>query len=697
MLCLQLVSAYCQKVEIRGRVTDYKENPLMFASVGIKDSFDGATADENGEFVFSASQEGRQTLICSYIGYKPFNKEIIVEEGKNIYIEILLDEETAQVAEVVITAGSFEAGDVKRSVVMSSMDIGTTAGATGDITRAIETLPGVQAVGESNGLFVRGGDGSESKVIIDEMAVQNPYFSPVPDLKQRGRFDPFMFSGTVFSTGGYSAQYGQGLSSVLALQSNGLADSTNTGAGLYAYGANIFHVHRWDSTSVYLKGEYNNFAPYYRIFKQITAWEKSPENAGTTLNFRHKFSEDDMLKLYINYSITKLSMKYVSNDTLDQKNLFSLQNNNLYINSTYKRHFKNNLWSAFVGASYSNDRDDAYADSINMSEKEKLSQLKVVITNSSLAILTLSAGSEVRLMNIRGREGSLSGTINDVFAACFLEGNLSITPRLLTRLGVRYEYSDLLVKSNVAPRLSLAYKTGENTQVSFAYGRFYQLPLNDYLYYSHNLSYENAAHYIINFQLMKNRRIFRIELYDKEYRKLVKYGPEGEHVYNNSGFGFARGIDIFWRDQKSIPNADYWISYSFLYTKRLYRDYPVEAVPDFASKHNLSFVYKHWFGIVNSYIGLTYSFASGRPYYNPNRPESEFHMDITPVYSNLSINISKMLSIFGRSSVIYISLDNVTGTSQIFGYHYLPDNRGKIPIQPSSVRSFFIGFFISTY
>ena len=44
---------------------------------------------------------------------------------------------------------------------MRSVDIGTTAGAMGDITGAIEKLPGTQTIGESSGLFVRGGSGSE--------------------------------------------------------------------------------------------------------------------------------------------------------------------------------------------------------------------------------------------------------------------------------------------------------------------------------------------------------------------------------------------------------------------------------------------------------------------------------------------------------------------------------------------------------
>lgn len=369
---------FCQKVELRGKVTDKNGESLPFASVALKGSFDGTTTNEKGEFSFFTAKKGQQTMVGSSIGYESCAKEIYIDD-KEILVELVLSSIITKLEEVTITAGSFEASDVKRAAVMSSRDIGTTAGATGDITKAIETLPGVQAVGESNGLFVRGGSASESQVLIDEMVVQDPYYSPVPDNKQRGHFDPFMFSGTVFSTGGYSALYGQALSSILALKSNGLADSTNTGGGIHAYGTNLFHVHRWENTSIYIKGEYNNLAPYNNTFKQLTEWEKSPENIGTTLTFRQKISKNDMLKFYANYSRTKLSMKYINTDSINHKSLFKLQNDNLYINSTYKKYFKEEEWSVFVGTSYSKNIDDAYIDSTNMSENEELTQGKLLL------------------------------------------------------------------------------------------------------------------------------------------------------------------------------------------------------------------------------------------------------------------------------------------------------------------------------
>ena len=78
-------------------------------------------------------------------------------------------------------------------------------------------MPGAQQIGEQEGLFVRGGTGEETKQFIDGTLVNNPYYTSVPDIATRGRFSPFLFKGTVFSTGGYSALYGQALSSAVIL------------------------------------------------------------------------------------------------------------------------------------------------------------------------------------------------------------------------------------------------------------------------------------------------------------------------------------------------------------------------------------------------------------------------------------------------------------------------------------------------
>src|SRR5664279_1959326 len=203
---------------ISGKVKDTKGHPVPGASISVKDSFDGATSDSTGDYSFNSSDTGIQTLKVSSVGYRAIEVTLKVT-GKTIKMDLQLKEEPNELKAVTISAGSFAAGDKTRGAVMSSLDIATTAGSNADITAALKTLPGTQQVGEQEGLFVRGGTGQETKQFIDGSLVANPYYTSVPDIATRGRFSPFLFKGTVFSTGGYSALYGQALSSVVLLES----------------------------------------------------------------------------------------------------------------------------------------------------------------------------------------------------------------------------------------------------------------------------------------------------------------------------------------------------------------------------------------------------------------------------------------------------------------------------------------------
>jgi len=168
-----------------------------------------------------------------------------------------------------------------------------------------------------------------------------------------------------------------------------------------------------------------------------------------------------------------------------------------------------------------------------------------------------------------------------------------------------------------------------------------------------------------------------------------------DSVYTNSGDGYAKGFDIFWRDKQTLKYGDYWISYSYLDTKRDYRNFPISATPAFAAKHTLSVVYKYFFPKLNLQAGFTFAYNSGRPYYNPDKPSSEFLTDFTKPYRNLSLNASYLTSIFKSFAVVVFSVTNVLGINNVFTYHYSSDGTRRTEVGPTSTRFIFIGTFIN--
>jgi hypothetical protein len=212
------------------------------------------------------------------------------------------------------------------------------------------------------------------------------------------------------------------------------------------------------------------------------------------------------------------------------------------------------------------------------------------------------------------------------------------------------------------------------------------------------LTSEISSHYILNYQIQKDNRTFRIEGYMKAYDQLVKYNGEEPYnptYFNNKGYGDANGLDIFFRDAKTFRNIDYWVSYSFLDTERNYLTYNSAAVPGFASKHNFSFVYKHFIDAIKSQVGFTYSYGSGRYYNDPNK--DGFMNSQLPSYQDFSFN---MAYLFRPQVIFYASATNLLGRDNVFGYQFAdnPNSDGVFEsraIGQPAKRFLFLGVFIT--
>src|SRR5690606_26202672 len=257
---------------------------------------------------------------------------------------------------------------------------------------------------------------------------------------------------------------------------------------------------------------------------------------------------------------------------------------------------------------------------------------------------------------------------NNTIAAASVEADVIFSKKLALKTGVRSDYSELFNELTLAPRVSLAYKTGGNSQMSMAYGNFYQNPNSDILKFSNDLKAASTSHYILNYQFNSDGKIFRAEAYYKDYRDLVKYDTEMvgfDSNFNTNGSAYAKGIDLFWRDDKSFKYLDYWVSYSYLDTKRDYRHFPSAAQPNFANTHNLSLVGKYWLEDWKSQVGLSYGFASGRTYTDLNT--EGFLNAKTKSYNSLSVNWAYLID---QQKILYFSVNNVLGFKNINGYQY---------------------------
>ncbi|HWB27481.1 MAG TPA: TonB-dependent receptor [Chitinophagaceae bacterium] len=723
---LLITSFIYAQTTIKGTVKDNRSRPLAGASVTLKDTYDGATTDSLGNFHFNTTEKGPHIISITSLGYKQYDENVTLS-GTPVIIDASLKEQLDELKAVTVSAGSFAAGDNKRGTVLSSLDVATTAGSNADITAALKTLPGTQQVGEQEGLFVRGGAGYEAKQYIDGTLVNNPYYSSVPDIASRGRFSPFLFKGTVFSTGGYSALYGQALSSVVLLESIDLPEKSEIDASIspLVVGAGTQQLAKNKRSSWGFSYDYVNVGLYFSLVKQTPDYFKLPQFHNGDANFRIKTKNGGIIKYYTTFAKSNLGIRRPDVDSSYLKDAFSLKNINWYNNLSWRENL-NNGWKMNLGASYSTNTDNIAQQvqdqnnqpkqfspytywmnykNFGIDSRQDLSQIKAVFNKKLGGISSINVGAEYWYNYNKFTYNDTLRKLVDNYVAAFTEANVYLTNELAAQIGVRFEHSSVINKSDIAPRISLAYKTGKDAQVSLAYGQFYQKPENNQLFYTTNVGFTKATHYIINYQKMNTQRIFRVEAYYKTYADLIKTVPVGYnyYAYNNSGKGYARGIDVFFRDKKTIKNLDYWISYSYIDTKRNYLNYTEELQPNYAATHTASIVTKRFFQDLKMGVNLTYTFATGRPYYNflVDNSGKYFIQDQgkTKPYNSLNFSAEWVPSV-GKTNaktfiVLFASVTNVLGYNAVYGYNYSYNGLFKQPVEPPAKRFYFIGCFLS--
>ncbi|MEZ5020134.1 MAG: carboxypeptidase-like regulatory domain-containing protein [Bacteroidales bacterium] len=487
------------QVRVRGQVNDEGGLPLPGANVMIRDTYDGTTTDTAGVFEFETAETGRQVLVVSFIGYRTWEQEIELSDTL-APVTVVLEEQPGEIKAVVITAGSFDSGDLSRPVVLKPMDIATTPSAVGDIYGALTTLPGAQIVGNEGGLYVRGGEGYETKTFIDGMQVASPYMSRLPDLPTRSRFSPVLFTGTTFSTGGYSAEYGQALSSAVNLRTTGLAEKSQGAVSVMSVGVSGSYTHRMENASLAGTLQYINMKPYYSLVKQNIDYIRYPVQTQGTLLFRQKYRRNGLLKVFGSFDTGSSTTSYSITGDPEFPSVIAQQSGNYYLNAVYNDELGGD-WRIMTGLALGADGTTTGIDANELSEKVRSLDHRVTLTGHVTPSVKLKAGEEVSAYKYRWSyyaHDSLqtygAGFIYPEYAL-FAESEININDRFVARAGFRGEFSPLLQEWQLVPRVSMAYHTGDYSQVSVAYGMFRQRPENRYLIFSHELQSEGHAYY----------------------------------------------------------------------------------------------------------------------------------------------------------------------------------------------------------
>jgi hypothetical protein len=713
------------QTKISGKVT-FKNKGVGEVNVTLKDTYDGATTDANGNFSFETSEKGNHMLVFTHPKYIDVEKPIVID-NQEVSVNAELKEQINEIDAVVVSAGSIEASDRKRATaLLTPIDIYTTAGADGQISSALNYLPGVQKVGETEGLFVRGGTGTESKIFMDGSLINNYFSSSVPGIAGRDRFNTSLFKGNIFSSGGYSALYGQALSGALMLESVDLPDQSSYDFGVSPIFWNAGFQKLSDNKNYSFGATlgYSNLKLMQEAFNFNTNFTDAPRGLNGDFNFRIKTKSGGFFKYYGMYDSNRMGVQTESLEPEDYDlSLVKLKGKNTYHNLSFKQKFGKYLLNA--GASYSFNKSDldfsTQKNEIETGNTKLLTDgnyinFKAVLERKINKISALRGGFELNSTNEKlNFNDFVEKNYKDLISAAFVETDLGFSNQLSAKIGVRAEHSSYLGKSNIAPRLALAYRFAKDWTTSFAYGLFYQNPESKYINGPANLSFQQSQHYIFQVQRTTDRRSLRFEAFYKKYDDLLKVKNleyvDGQNQYvqtadNNSGNGYAKGLELFWRDKKTFENIDYWISYSFLDSKRDFLNYPVSLKPNFASEHTISAVAKRFVPKWKTGFNLSYTYAKGRPYYDIATKDVNGELKYfvrnegsLRDYNALNFSVNYLPNLGKKDAkaftVLVLSVTNALGSKNIYGYNFSMDGSRNSAVVPPVNTFVFIGAFIS--
>tara|TARA_Y100000814_G_scaffold288861_2_gene260942 strand:+ start:586 stop:1695 length:1110 start_codon:yes stop_codon:yes gene_type:complete len=204
---------------IRGLVYDEVFEPAMGASILVTNSDFYAVSDINGLFIIPDLPFGTYELHVSYIGYKLSIVEITVSSKNTDMLKIYLEEESTQLDNINLNAEREEKkNEVNISVLkLTSKTINQlpSIGGEPDVAQFLQVLPGVVFTGDQGGqLYIRGGAPIHNKVLLDGMTIYSPFHS----IGFFSVFDTDLIKKVDVYTGGFGAQYGGRISSIMDIQ-----------------------------------------------------------------------------------------------------------------------------------------------------------------------------------------------------------------------------------------------------------------------------------------------------------------------------------------------------------------------------------------------------------------------------------------------------------------------------------------------
>lgn len=591
------------QITISGHLKDPETKELLlYSKIFIVEIGKGVLTNEYGFFSIQVPKRESYTLLISSTGHE--NTTVTIKGDTSIQEDFFV-KSTQELQEVVVKARKSEGEEMIRNTEVSVMRLNIkeakmlpAIGGETDVLKVAQLMPGINRGTEGGtNFFVRGGDGDQNLILVDEATVYNPghlfgFFSV---------FNPDVIKDMTIYKGGFPAVYSGRLSSITDIRTiDGDKNKFHVNGGIGMLSSRIaIEGPLWkNKASFMIAGRRSYIDKVLQLAKQEVPYYFYDLNAKIHINI----SKNN--KLYLSSYFGNDILRY-QGDGSDSSNTFGfgfslgnftqtirwnhIFNPKLFSNlslihtqfqyNIYGSFYENNILIKSAVEDYGLKYDFQYFK--NTTTKFNYG---VQFINHNFRPNAVSTSGEITEF-LKNKKGQLQSTYE---SNVYLEVKHTLNDRIKADGGISLPFS--FVKNKVyfgiSPRFNLAYQLNENQTFKFSYSRMYQfmhrvssssaaLPTDLWYPISKNIkpqiADQVAVSYTVNFPKLKT--YFVVEEYYKFMQNLTEYREGSQLILNDKfeefliqGTGWSTGTEfLLKKDEGKITG---WIGYTLSFTKR---------------------------------------------------------------------------------------------------------------------------------
>lgn len=685
---LLFLSITCLKVSaqvngtIRGNVKDKNtQETLVGAVISIAGTTVGTATDIEGNYKISLPV-GIYNVSVSILGYVPLIKyNISLTSGNDQLVNFELERSAAELGEVTVTFDKGKSAVATDMVTplsvqqLTTEEIKSNPGGSFDVSRVVQTLPGVGGSGGGaarNDIIIRGGAPNENVYYMDgiEIPVLNHFQTQGSSGGAQGILNVSFIEDVKLSSSAFDAKYDNALASTFVItqrQGNpekiagnarlSFTEAVATLEGPLGKKSNFLLSGRKSYLDYLFKLIDLPIRPNFYDFQYKLTHQLNSKTTLTALglgaidNFSFGTTKDASPENeYLRRSLPVINQwNYTTGFTL--KRLVT----NGYINMALSRNMFNNELDRFEDAQYNNEQKRNFK--LRSQEMENKFRIDV---NKYINGWKIAYGGVVQYVKYNTElfnklsEPIYDSTGNVLFPGSIrFESNIEFfkygafgevaknifNEKLLVSFGWRTDMNSFMKNGNnplntLSPRLSLAFHLSPKIDLTGSVGSYYKIPTYTSLGYkdangtfvNKSMKYIRSNHYVMGAQFLPNTALrFTLEGFYKKYKNYpvsiangtslanqgADFGSIGSEALQSTGDGETVGLEFFVQ-QKLVKRLFYVLSYTFVRSSYSGTDGKLIA-SSWDNQHLISTTLGYTFG-KNWQLGLKYRFAGGTPY-----------------------------------------------------------------------------------